>query len=51
MCVCVCAHARFWNDVSAPVIYHILVGREEEDRDLQSLELQGQVKGHRRSGC
>lgn len=34
------------NDVSAPLIYHILVGSEEEDRGLQSLELLGQVKGH-----
>lgn len=46
MCVCVC----FGNDVSAAMIYHILVGREEEDRGLQCLELQGQVKGQSRSG-
>lgn len=32
------------------MIYHILAGTEEEDRGLQSLELQGQVKGHGRSG-
>lgn len=31
------------------MIYHVLVGREEEDRALKSPRLQDQVKGHERS--
>lgn len=33
------------------MIYHVLVGREEEGRALKSLGLQGQAKGHERSEC
>lgn len=45
-CLFVCVSACIQNGVRTCMIYHILIGREEEDRALKSQGLQGQVKGH-----
>lgn len=50
-CVLVCMRVCIQNGVRGDMIYHVLVGREAEDRAVKSLGLQGQVKGRKGSEC